>query len=78
MSDSIVLDTPEQIDMYRWLMIRRGLKLKVDTGMELTGRITTLKAAKAHGFTDKSTAKAALKQMNEIGERMGIEPLLPK
>jgi hypothetical protein len=73
-----ILDTPEQIDMYRWLMIRRGLKLKIETGMELTGRISTLKAAKMHGFTDKGTAKAAFKQMNDIGEANGIERLYLK
>ena len=75
---SIVLDTPEQIDMYRWLTIRSGLKIKIETGMELTRGITTLKAAKLHGFTDKSTAKAAFKQMNDRGEAMGVERLYLK
>lgn len=75
---SIILDTPEQINMYRWHMIRRGLKLKLDTGMELTGSITTLQAAKQHGFTDKRTAAAAFKQMNDMGEANGIPRLYLK
>lgn len=75
---TIMLTTPEEINMYRWLMVRRGLKLKIETGMEMTGRVSTLKAAKMHGFTDKGTAKAAFKQMNDIGEQHGIERLYLK
>lgn len=76
-SGAIVIEG-QDIDMMRWLMIRRGLKLKIETGMELTGRISTLKAAKLHGFTDKGTAKAAFKQMNDIGAEHGIERIYLK
>lgn len=36
MSDSIVIDTPEGIEAYRMLTLRRGLILEINTGLKLS------------------------------------------
>jgi len=53
----------EGIEVYRALTIRRGLILKIDTGMALT-RISCLMVAQREGITTKRTNRGALKDVN--------------
>jgi hypothetical protein len=55
--------TGEGIMVYRVLTIRRGLILKIDTGMDLT-RLSPLKAAQQSGITVRRTNRGALKDVN--------------
>ncbi|AVD99409.1 hypothetical protein SEA_BILLNYE_240 [Streptomyces phage BillNye] len=57
---------------YRLLAIRRGLILKIDTGMELTRTATSLSVARRDGLTDKRTNRGALKDVNAFLETHGV------
>lgn len=61
--------TGDDVITYRTLAIRRGLILKIDTGMSLT-RVSTLSAAQRSGLTSKRTYRGALKDVNRwLAER---------
>lgn len=55
--------TGEEILVFRVLTIRRGLILKIDTGMNLS-RLSPLKAAQADGITSARTFRPALRDVN--------------
>lgn len=65
--------TGDAITVYRVLTVRRGLILKIDTGMDLT-RISSLSVARADGLTLKRTARGALKDVNQWLGRHGVQP----
>lgn len=72
-NDSGTTITGPDIDVYRVLTIRRGLILKIDTGMSLT-RISCLSVAQEDGITSKRTNRGALKDVNRwLGQR-GVQP----
>jgi hypothetical protein len=47
---------------FRLNMVYRGLKLQRDTGMRLTGKVSTLKAARDMGFVGR-TCKTLIKDI---------------
>jgi hypothetical protein len=49
---------------YRLITIYRGLKLQRDTGMKLTGKFSTLQAARNMGFVGR-TCKALISDIEE-------------
>jgi hypothetical protein len=65
--------TGDQITVYRVLTIRRGLILKIDTGMSLT-RISCLSAAQHDGITVRRTSRGALKDVNAWLQERGMGP----
>lgn len=66
----MTLDTPEQINMYRLLAIRSGLKLEIETGMRCTGN-RVFNAAKH--LTGQRTRKRCLEVVNEMIEAAKAE-----
>lgn len=63
--------TGDGVEVYKVLTLRRGLILKIDTGMELT-RISSLSVARRDGYTVKRTNRGALKDVNRwLVERGG-------
>lgn len=64
--------TGSDIGVYRILTVRRGLILKIDTGMELT-RISSLSVAQQDGITVKRTARGALVDVNAWLTERGVE-----
>lgn len=71
--DSGTTITGNDITLYRVMTIRRGLILKIDTGMDLT-RISPLKVARHDGITTARTGRAALKDVNAWLQERGAEP----
>lgn len=72
MSETIFLDTPEQIAAARLLTIRLGLKMEAE-GLKMTRGRSCLSIARAEGLTTKRTAKAALEEVNAyIAEHLGL------
>jgi hypothetical protein len=65
--------TGDAIPVFRVLTIRRGLILKIDTGMDLT-RLSPLKAAQTDGITVKRTYRGALRDVNKWLREQGMEP----
>jgi hypothetical protein len=63
-NESGTVVTGPDIEIYKVLAIRRGLILKVDTGMSLT-RVSCLSVARRDGLTSARTGRAALKDVNE-------------
>lgn len=66
--------TGDDIPVYRILTVRRGLILKIDTGMELTRTTSSLKVAQRDGITVKRTNRGALKDVNAWLEERGFRP----
>jgi hypothetical protein len=71
--DSGTTITGPDIEVYKVLTIRRGLILKIDTGMDLT-RISCLSVARRDGITTARTGRAALKDVNTWLEQRGAGP----
>lgn len=63
-SESGTMITGSDITVYRVLTIRRGLILKIDTGLALT-RISPLSVAQSDGITVRRTYRGALKDVNK-------------
>ena len=61
--DSILIDTPEGIEHFRWAAIISALRLEVHTGMRAS-RISALAAAQSVGCPNR-TRSAALKWMEK-------------
>lgn len=59
----IILDTPEQIDMARFLMLRSALKLEC-VGMKRRGQSAYAIVKAEYGF--KGNKKSVLEQMEKI------------
>lgn len=60
---SFVVDTPEDIEMYRLLTIASGLALEINTGMAVSSRFSLLATVQQQGLTSKRTKKGALKDV---------------
>lgn len=70
----------EHVELYRFLMIRRGLKIQAETGMKLT-RVSCLRAAQNAGLTTKRTAAAAYREVDALFVSAGMDsagPLRPR
>lgn len=72
-NESGTVITGSDVDTYKWLTVRRGLILKIDTGMNLT-RISPLVVAQRDGATVKRTNRGALKDVNKLLQERGVEP----
>lgn len=71
MSETIILDTPEQIGAARILALRGALRLEA-RGMRRGGR-SALAIARADGLTNARTAAKALEDVNAyISENFGL------
>ena len=69
--------TGDQITVFRILTVRRGLILKIDTGMSLT-RMSCLSVAQHDGITVKRTNRGALVDVNRWLEGQGVDPAWSK
>lgn len=69
--------TGDQITVFRVMQVRRGLILKIDTGMSLT-RISCLSVAQRDGITVRRTNRGALKDVNKWLKSVGVEPVWSK
>lgn len=76
-SESGTLITGPDLQVYTVLTIRRGLILKIDTGLSLT-RISCLSVAQRDGITVKRTNRGALKDVNKWLQGHGVEPVWSK
>jgi hypothetical protein len=56
--------TGEHIQLYKLVLLYRGLKLQAETGMKLSGKFSTTKVAQQMGFKGR-TAKALLADMEK-------------
>lgn len=72
-SESGTIITGSDILVYRVMTIRRGLILKIDTGMNLT-RVSCLSAAQRSGITASRTNRGALRDVNHWLQERGVEP----
>ena len=72
-NESSTVITGSDIDTYKWLTVRRGLILKIDTGLSLT-RVSCLSVAQRDGATVKRTNRGALKDVNKLLQERGVEP----
>lgn len=70
---SIIVDTPEGIRFFQLLSIRGRLQIEVDTGMNFSNRMSTLKAAKQLFGVKSNTKKGALKEINALIESIQKE-----
>lgn len=69
--------TGEHITAYRVLTVRRGLILKIDTGMNLT-RISCLSVAQRDGITRARTNRGALRDVNAWLAEQGVPAVWSK
>lgn len=69
--------TGNDVMVYRVMTVRRGLILKMDTGMSLT-RISCLSVAQRDGITVKRTMRGALKDVNAWLSARGVDPVWSK
>jgi len=76
-TDGTVTVTGAEIQAVRVIAIRRGLILKIDTGMDLTRR-SALTVARESGLTDKRTNRGALRDVNAFLSENGISPVWSK
>ncbi len=65
--------TGPDIEVVKWITVRRALILKIDTGMDLT-RVSCLSVAQRDGVTVKRTNRGALRDVNDWLQRHGVEP----
>ena len=72
-TESSTVITGSDIEAYKVLTLRRGLILKIDTGLSLT-RFSCLSVAQRDGLTVKRTNRGALKDVNAWLEERGVEP----
>lgn len=75
--DGTVTMTGDAVMIYRTMTIRRGLILKIDTGMNLT-RVSSLSVAQRDGITVRRTNRGALKDVNKWLKGHGVEPVWSK
>ena len=64
----LVLDTPDEIEMYRILAIRKALQLEVTPGMKFSKGNHALWRARELLGKPKLNKKQALKELNELLE----------
>ena len=76
-SEHSTVVTGDHIAAYRVLTIRRGLILKIDTGLSLT-RISCLSVAQRDGITRARTNRAALRDVNAWLAKQGVPPAWSK
>lgn len=68
--------TGEDVNTFRLLTIRRGLKLQAETGMKMS-RISAIAAAQHDGLTTKRTAKGAYLDVDAFCISIGMDSAGP-
>ena len=78
---TVVIDTPEGINMLRLISMAHALALEVNTGMKMSRGVSVLAIAQRDGITNKRTKKGALKDVVEyiqlVHEAEGRPPWEP-
>lgn len=59
----------------QFITVQHGLRLKIDTGMEMTGKATAISVAKRNGWTFGTTSRQALRDVNAIASHIGRDAL---
>jgi hypothetical protein len=72
-TESATVITGDDVYTFRILTVRRGLILKIDTGLSLT-RISSLSVAQHDKITVKRTNRGALRDVNKWLQDRGVEP----
>jgi len=72
-TESGMLITGEHIEVYRWLAIRRMLKLEIETGMVMSRGRSPLAAVKAAGITTARTKRKAYADLDAAMVAAGAE-----
>lgn len=72
-SESGTVITGDDVYTFRILTVRRGLILKIDTGLSLT-RLSPLSVAQADGITSRRTYRGALRDVNRWLQDRGVDP----
>lgn len=73
-SESGTVLTGQDIYTYRILTVRRGLILKIDTGMSLTRAVSCLAVAQHGGITRARNNRQALRDVNRWLAERNVEP----
>lgn len=76
-NESGTVITGDDIKVYAILQVRRGLILKIDTGMSLT-RFSCLSVAQREGITSRRTNRGALRDVNAWLKARGAEVVWSK
>lgn len=64
--------TGAQIPAYRLLMLRRALKLEIETGMKMWRGVSIVKVLKSEGITTASRKDKAFADLNALIVDLGI------
>lgn len=72
MTDQTIVLTGEQIPAYRLLMLRRALKLEIETGMKMWRGVSIVKVLKADGITVASRKDKAYADLDAYIVYLGI------
>lgn len=70
-NEPIVLEGA-QIDAYRLLMLRRALKLEIETGMKMWRGVSIVKVLKADGITTATKKDKAYADLDALIVELGI------
>ena len=71
-NDTIIIDTPEGIEMYRLLSFRSMLRIEILTGMRHS-KGSVLAAAQRQGLTTKRTKRGAHADIDALIVARGME-----
>jgi len=71
--------TGEDVSRFRWVTVRRGLKLEIETGMKLSRNANPLRIVQNAGITTKRTKRAAYADLDRWMVAQGFDsvPLRP-
>jgi hypothetical protein len=64
--------TGAQIPAYRLLMLRRALKLEIETGMKMWRSVSIVKVLQADGITAARSKRAAFADLDALVVSLGI------
>jgi hypothetical protein len=78
-SDAGTMVTGPDVMTFRWMTVRRGLKLEIETGMKLTRGANVLRIVQDAGITTKRTKRGAYADLDAWMVAQGFDsvPLKP-
>jgi len=78
-SDAGTMVTGPDIERFRWMTVRRGLKLEIETGMKLSRNANVLRVVQQAGITTKRTKRGAYADLDAWMVEQGFDsvPLKP-
>jgi hypothetical protein len=68
---SIIFDTPDQINLARYITLLRGLKLEIDTGLSMSRGRTCYSIIKSE-FNLKGNKKKVYQQLLKMMREVGV------